>query len=156
MDDNDFIQVADFIQVFTRGPIQQYEQSCLLRNLKKFSRTFLQMFGLTATLVASNLITVKFTPAITTLHQEPKFEICFANNASIDNDGFRNEFGCYKNVCWRSCYSTEENQTNFWCYTSPILNSLEYKKCTHHTDCAPHWECLDPCHGKTNLFIIEN
>lgn len=151
IDENDFGQVADFLQTFTHGPIRPYEHSFILRNVKKFTRVLIQMGGFMLTLVASNLLTVKFTPAISapTLQPETKFEISFANNSTIDNDRFQNEFGCHKNVCWRSCFTENETEIEFWCYTSPELKSREYKSCTYHSDCAPYWECLNLCHGKT-------
>lgn len=159
MDDGDFNQVADFLQTFAHGPIQPYEHSCILRNLKKFTRVFAQMLGVMVTLVASNLLTAKFSPGITPpqqQQQDTKLEISFASNASIGDggDGFKNEFGCHNEVCWRSCYTETENEIDFWCYSSPHLQSREYKRCKYQTDCAPYWECLESCHGKPEYFFV--
>lgn len=154
MDDGDFLQVSDFLQVFAHGPIRPYEHSFYLRNGRKIAHALGQMFGITASLVAANLLTAHFTPSpsITSVQQETKMEICYGANATVDSDGFKNEFGCHKNACWRSCYSVDENKANYWCFSSPVLSNREFKNCTYHSDCAPYWECLESCHGKYKIF----
>lgn len=131
MDDGDFSQVGDFLQTFAHGPIQPYEHSFFLCNMKKYSCVFIQMFGLMLALLTSNLLTVKFTPLITTSQQETLKEFNY-------NDQFKNEFGCPNNVCWRSCYTEDINELGFRCYSSSNTNSNEYKVCSKKEDCAPH------------------
>lgn len=156
MDDGDFGQVADFLQVFGRGPIQPYEHSCILRNLKKFNRVLFHMCSAMITLVASNLITAKFT-TVEPQQQQDQLEIHFAISSFIgggsSGDAFKTDFGCHNGVCWRTCYTEDPKQMDFWCYSSPQLNSREYKTCAYQTDCSPYWECLDSCHGKTSFHL---
>lgn len=158
IDDENFLQVADFLQVFGRGPIQPYEHSCILRNLKKFNRVLFHMCSAMITLVASNLITAKFA-TVEPQNQDNQLEIHFANNSFIGGgsvgggDVFSTDFGCHNAVCWRTCYTEDPKQKDFWCYTSPQLNSREYETCTHQTDCSQYWECLDSCHGKTDSHL---
>lgn len=154
IDEENFPQIADFLQTFAHGPIIPYEHSFFLRNFKKFSGVFAQMVGIMLTLTASSILSAHLapTPIITIPQsQDPKVDICVGNFTNF-NERFKNNFGCHNNGCWRSCYSDAE--TEFWCYTSPQADSREYKICTSHTDCAPYWECLHPCQkGKYELFL---
>lgn len=115
------------------------------------------MFGLMLTLTASSLLTAKFSPSpVITIPQETKEDICVANftNFTNFNKQFKNKFGCLNNACWRSCYSDKDIE--FWCYTSPIIKTREYTKCTYHSDCAPYWECLHPCQTGNSNRIKNN
>lgn len=157
IDDDGFLQVGDFLQTFVRGPIRPYEHSFFLRNLYKFVRVFVQMLSIMITLVGSNLITTKLTPAITLPQQGTKVEISLGNNVTNFNKQFKNEFGCRNNVCWKSCYTEDEDEIDFWCFTSPTVALREYKSCTYHSDCAPYWECLNSCHnGRNKTYIAIN
>lgn len=153
MDDGDFTQVGDFLQTFAHGPIHPYEHSFFLRNLNKFTSAFIKMFGFMLTLLTANLLTVIFTPLISTSLQETKSDIFFGKNSTINNWD-KNEFGCIDNVCWRSCYTDNDNENGFWCYSSPDINSHEYKSCNHESDCAPYWECLNPCQSGMKKVTI--
>lgn len=149
MDEGDFLQVGDFLQTFAHGPIQSYDHSFVLRNIKKFSFLFIQMFGLMLSLLSSNLSTLKFTPLVTT-SQEERLKESY-------NDRFENEFGCRNNVCWRSCYTEDQKESVFWCYSSPDINSNEYKSCNRDSDCASQWECLSLCQsGIKKLYNVSN
>lgn len=46
LDENDYPQIADFLQTFAHGPIHPYEHSCFIRNLKKFGGSVIQMLCL--------------------------------------------------------------------------------------------------------------
>lgn len=139
--DQDIDQVTDFLQTFAHGPIKQYEHSFILRHMKKFSSSFFQMFGIMVTLVCANLLTSALSPSVGP--SQSNLEFCVNTNAT-DNI----EFGCYHNTCWRMCYSENENESNFWCYTSPNLSTHGYISCAFHSDCSPYWECLNLCQSK--------
>lgn len=94
------------------------------------------MFGLIVSLLTSNLLTLKFTPFVTSQQERLKESY---------NDRFENEFGCRNNVCWRNCYTEDQNE--------PDINSNEYKSCNHDSDCASHWECLSLCQSGIKIGL---
>lgn len=65
----------------------------------------------------------------------------------ILNNSTLKDFGCHKNVCWRSCFVLEESETEKpWCFSSPKVKDRKYFPCHSPADCSPNWECLETCH----------
>lgn len=61
----------------------------------------------------------------------------------------QNDFGCDRNICWRTCNSDNVKITNRigWCYSSPDLSAHKYQHCNFAHDCSPCWHCLGVCNA---------
>lgn len=60
----------------------------------------------------------------------------------------KGDYGCDRNVCWRSCDRTDahgKNRTDSWCYTKSKPEAQQYHKCKFPHDCSPCWDCLGVC-----------
>lgn len=71
-----------------------------------------------------------------------------SNNINLKHSEMCNiDFGCNKNVCWRSCNTNVEyNGKKLWCYTSSKYRAREFQHCVDANDCSLCWECIEPCH----------
>lgn len=127
--------------------------SRVLAQLKKVSSSTLQLFGITMSLVGANLLTSVLDPKITptivgnsaSTIFEPTHAPLVGNITSVASTEACEKFvGCDGNVCWRSCYTTNNN-TKSWCYTSPNPAIRDYHRCNHAHECSPCWECISAC-----------
>lgn len=151
----------------------KFKKNCL-KIFKKTSIAIIQLCSLMIALVGSNLLTTRLDyvimqpptkillpqpqSSITKLtkaeqqhqQQQSELEIMFKNflfNTTNGGGGVcSNDFGCNKNVCWRSCYSDESSAIPKWCFSAPNPQKRRYHACTTANDCSPCWECLDVCH----------
>lgn len=164
LDPEDLDQISDFFSMV----IPNHQQNALIRLplkfrilkvMKKTTIGLIQMLSVMIALVASNLITSKLEPTIPTTmtssivqlpkqHQKQTESDLLLRNISNYLNGVNNcnkDFGCHKNVCWRTCYARLKDTTKTWCYTSPIPNNRKYQPCTSAEECSACWECLNEC-----------
>lgn len=159
---NDLEQVSEILQTF----IQQQQQQLPTRFsttrvisplLKSITRSLIQMTGIMLTLVGANLLTLKLETFIV---KQPAEKITEINNNTeiISNitalmEKCKNEYGCNRNRCWRTCTSNEElkiekedeDMKETWCYTSSKANTSDFQSCTFYNDCSPCWDCSSDC-----------
>lgn len=120
--------------------------------VKKVIFSVIQLCGITLSLVGANLMTKALEPSV-------QMNNVFNDNSSISRATPNisraipmqicdRDFGCDRNVCWRSCGDKHNNgkkTTNSWCFTTPDLKKYQYKQCNHPSECSPCWECLGSC-----------
>lgn len=127
--------------------------------IKKVSICAVQLIGITVSLVSANLLTSILDPFVV-----PPTTMAIASNVNnITASAYtptpsqlcNREFGCDRNVCWRSCDAGSsvhlKNSTHVmqsWCYTTPNQNARKYQQCIYPHDCSPCWECLGECNSK--------
>lgn len=124
-------------------------QNSILVHIKKCSLSFFQLVGITASLVGANILTPLF---------QEKFEFTLtttatqrANSTVAPSKICPHDFGCDRNICWRTCNRSEkENDVFTWCYTKSSPDSHKYVQCTHPHDCSACWDCLGRCHSKVH------
>lgn len=162
MDLEDLGGVSEFFQTFNPN---QHEYAMvpartptllrrkIMKLIVKTTISIIHLVGVTFALVGSNLITTRFdqpTPMLIQLQptaQQSEIGLMFKNISNIITAEKSNiDFGCHKNVCWRTCYIDSKNISSKWCYTSTNPDSREYQKCASPQDCSPLWECLESCH----------
>lgn len=120
-------------------------------DLKKIAVGVAQLIGVTISLVSANIISAKFEPTIISPTPTVINKITHHGN----NTSFRpseicvEDFGCDRNICWRSCDKGLNNHDNSpkWCYTTSKPGSHKYQQCIYAHDCSPCWECLGTCHS---------
>lgn len=117
----------------------------------------LQFIGVTGSLIAANIFTPWFQSSPTTITPTNVNNIKTNeqyNTAIVPSKICPHDFGCDRNVCWRSCH-TNEKETNVksWCYTRLNLKSNDYVECAHPHDCSPCWECLGVCHIEKKINV---
>lgn len=113
----------------------------------------LQMIGVTGSMIAAHIFSPYFEKAFKSKEnpQPQRPAITFLSQVRYNNGTFSpgilcpNDFGCDRNLCWRTCYH-EGNQTS-WCYTRKP-DKRGYVQCIETPDCSPCWECLGHCHKK--------
>lgn len=113
----------------------------------------LQMIGVTASLIAANIFSPYFQTVfnLKEIPQSPRTAVTILSRVRYNNGTLTpgnlcpNDFGCDRNLCWRSCHH-EDNQTS-WCYTRKP-DKRAYAQCIEMADCSPCWECLGHCHKK--------
>lgn len=145
IDPDDFDHVTEFFEniIINQQQPVVYRRFSVVLVLKKVTVSIIQMIGIMLTLVGANLITEKFHE----VQAQPKQnDLVVRNNTINDLIEMCNEkdFGCNRNVCWRTCVddSEKENNSQTWCYTSPKPEKREYHPCVYSYDCSPCWECI--------------
>lgn len=78
--------------------------------------------------------------AVTTMVQE------YLNPNQSRPKKCNHDFGCDRNICWRTCHSSA-GKKDAWCYTAPDIKQHKYQQCIYAHDCSPCWECLGPCNA---------
>lgn len=125
----------------------------------KFFICVTQLIGVTLSLIAANIFTPYFqslyTNSDTIQSTAPiKSVISFISHSSSGkNTSFSpstmcpHDFGCDRNLCWRTCHRGHKNEKLSWCYTSKP-NSGKYTQYIEMQECSPCWECFGSCHHK--------
>lgn len=114
--------------------------NAILNFILKIPGAIYNFFNLTASLICAGII----TPILhenyfhsNTVKSEPEAV------ASVLTKKCAHDFGCERNICWRTCHSATKK--NAWCYTSPDIKHHKYQQCFYAHQCSPCWECLGPC-----------
>lgn len=167
-DREDLDEIGDFVDNHINiNPLRSVQSSrnIIIKKGKAFVLWIFQLAGVTAALVSSNVITTRLSldqavvpPPPPQCHepkieisklptQKTKFESKETDNISAKiSELCQIDFGCHKNVCWRSCHTNNQSE-NLWCYTSPTPNRREFYHCESSNDCFICWECIEPCHA---------
>ena len=93
-------------------------------------------------LVNANLITKLFEP--NELIPQTFTNQNMTRNSIKPSELCNKDFGCDRNVCWRSCDvgSTDKNsESPSWCYTTSTPGCHVNRQCIYAHDCSPCWEC---------------
>lgn len=157
IDPDDLDQVTDFIHTIAindhpQSIISNRKRSVFISVMKKTLFGTIQLVGVTFSLVGANLLSMHFVPAAPVLqnqqHERP--EIVLPNQTKIDNIGNKYQemcqidYGCNKNLCWRTCNSTTVSGKKMWCYSSPTPR--QFQNCANSNDCSLCWDCIEACH----------
>lgn len=132
-----------------------------LMHVKKISGSFSQLCGITLSLVGANLITSWIQSSTPIINTQETAHKCQANYSSFNPSKICDkEFGCDRNICWRSCDDVHDGNktlinTHSWCYTTPTHSSHTYQQCIYPHDCSPCWECLGGCHSKRKYWSVQ-
>lgn len=121
--------------------------------MSSFLVCVLQLIGVTVSLITANIFTPYFQTSLNSkvIPQSPRTAIKILSQPRYNNGTLSpgnlcpNDFGCDRNLCWRSCH--HENDQPSWCYTRKP-DSRAYAQCIEMSDCSPCWECLGHCHKK--------
>lgn len=137
------------------------KNNIIVAEIKKIALGLIKLAGITASLVAANLITTKLETdskpsQIIHTTTTAKTMITTPASAQIKNitkikpiEKCNYDYGCGKNICWKSCHEINESQTdqrNTWCYTTSNKTKRTHMQCIDATDCSPCWECAGQCH----------
>lgn len=135
-------------------------KSVILTKIMRCSYSLLQMIGVTISLIAANVYSPFFgmqfapttppTPSTTTTTSTTITLPANTYSKLLINPSKMcpNDFGCDRNICWRSCSSDgKEDSAVSWCYTTSDPKSTKYAPCIHRHDCSACWECLGICHS---------
>lgn len=136
------------------------------------------MLGIMLTLVGANLLTVQLSPTTTTMTttttaiatttttsiasenlNPQKFETIYKNLSISSNKCNMNDFGCNRNLCWRSCVIKKNADKDYisWCFSTPKESKQNFHYCKNGLDCSPCWECAFPCVRKVCfLFFLRS
>lgn len=154
IDPEDLDRVSDFFHsiVINQEPetLIRSPQHRVISFMKKTIYGTIQIFSIIIALVGANVISSNLVPAVS-IEQKP--EIIFNNQKKKNSTGINPkyagkcdiDFGCHKNICWRSCY-TNVYEKKFWCYASPNPLERKFQRCNITSDCSLCWECLEKCH----------
>lgn len=151
IDPDDFDQVSDFFEnIIINNRIQQHpihSRRSIMRIVKKTASGIIQMLCVMLTLVGSNILTTKINE-----YQSPTPRIEFFDRNVTENNQSKkcnqNDFGCNRNMCWRTCDVETDGNKKKWCYTTTNAINRKIQNCTHSFDCSPCWDCLsrEQCH----------
>lgn len=161
IDPEDLGEVSDFILNLQNHREHHYDvvnspTKCkLMQIVTKTMISIIQLVGFMMAMIGSNIITTKLSPLQAEQRQlqevQPDLHALLNNISQINTCNIN--FGCNKNVCWKTCYvaadvDDDENikKQELWCYTSPNPKIQAYHQCVSHTECSPCWECLEACH----------
>lgn len=135
---------------FTHNLIQRKPtigRFALTKLMKLLGSTF-KMCALTASLVASNLISAVLQPKF--VQQTDEYE----NITSTIESTFKptelcpGDFGCDGNLCWKHCeIGKNESNADSWCFTTPKPEEHQFQYCKHSHDCSPCWDCIGICNS---------
>lgn len=147
IDPEDFEQVSDFFEnIIINNRIQQHpinSKRSLMRIVKKTASGLIQMLCVMITLVASNILTTKISELNTQQAYENEFFERNVTNNTILKKCNQNDFGCNRNLCWRTCDVENDERTKKWCYTTANAINRKFQNCSHSFDCSPCWDCLN-------------
>lgn len=161
MDAEDLDRIGDFFQEIINinnpmlAPVPWNKK--MVKFVKNGLFASIRLMGVTTALVGANVISSYLIPdpgqpnrLIQDVGQQPRLQqsqINLSNFSSITKHAeiCQIDFGCHKNICWRSCHTNIQEQ-NLWCYTSPTPNAREFYHCDDANDCFICWECIEPCH----------
>lgn len=121
----------------------------ILSSIPKVIICVLQCTAVTGSLIAANIFTPWFQTMLTPNAYDIKSYEQYNNSTILPSKICPHDFGCDRNVCWRSCIiNGKESNVKSWCYTRLNATSNEYAECVHPHDCSPCSECLGVCHVK--------
>lgn len=141
---------AVLVESYMRHNLIQRQETVtrmIFNKMGKFLAGLLQMLSITTSLIAANIFTPYFQlgsqPIIdTTIGMQKNVKIT-STPATIDQ--CPNDFGCERNLCWRTCDQKFNVTKDAWCYTSPTPQNRKHTHCTSHLECSPCWECISVC-----------
>lgn len=119
----------------------------------KFIVCVLHLIGITTSLIAANIFTPFFQAINPKEYATQSTGLNIISNPSYKNTTFApsdlcpHDFGCDRNLCWRTCHRGHKDEKLSWCYTTKP-NSGKYSRCIEMPECSPCWECLGSCHHK--------
>lgn len=120
---------------------------------KKIVCSVVQLIGVMLSLVGASIISNHFAPVVPVPVQEQQpqqDESLIVQNATILSDIIKNiescgtDYGCNKNLCWKSCYTKDDYGRNLWCRTSSFR--YKFQHCNTSSDCLFCWDCIEKCH----------
>lgn len=114
--------------------------------IKKASLYVIQLLGLMFSLVGANILSELFTGNIIVPTYVNQRYAGISNFINVTRK-CDNEFGCTRNMCWRTCNEVFVNESTFsWCFTTPSVEpGKNAHACREHNDCSPCWSCFGPC-----------
>lgn len=66
--------------------------------------------------------------------------------SKINPSHCKNDFGCDRGICWRTCNKNMKNTNNVgWCYSAPDVKAHKYQLCNFSHECSGCWHCIGPC-----------
>lgn len=164
---DDLERVSDFFHELMNAnnqiPSSIRQRNIIVKMMKKGIMSSIQLIGVMMTLVGANIISSYWIPEHGQIQQNPKlFQHIGQPPKELEQEQRKTkihnfyqsisraeicqiDFGCYKNICWRSCHSNIQDK-NLWCYTAPTPNARELYRCNDTSDCFICWECVEPCH----------
>lgn len=121
----------------------------IFSKIVNFSFCVLKLIGVTASLIAANLFTPLFQSFSTTNNALNTItHVQYNKSTIVPSKICPNDFGCDRNVCWRTCDKGENEKHVSWCFTTSKPGSNKYAQCINSQDCSGCWECLGQCHSK--------
>lgn len=103
---------------------------------------FFQYTGITASLVCAGVLA-----PIAQQHYNSYVKSKHHHSKSTPSKMCEHDFGCDRNVCWRTCHTEKKSETLSWCYSTPDKSVRKYQQCEYAHDCSGCWECLGPCNA---------
>lgn len=116
---------------------------------KKASIAIIQLIGIMFTLVGANVLTEMINIAGKQQQQQQQYIPIIDNvTDSLPTEKCVNDFGCNRNMCWRTCnVESTDNEMFSWCFTKPPSKNVNnVQSCTDAKDCSPCWSCFSQCH----------
>lgn len=161
IDDEQMQQVGEILiqSYFGRNAIVRNRSRNFINLLdcKKISTNLFQFFGLSFTLIGSNLLTTYFERVLfaSTSNMNQSSNQTFKSNEKIKPvEHCKFDYGCTDNLCWRTCdngkNTSKSIETLSWCYTASKNAINKIQKCFHNHDCSPCWDCMGICHEVQN------
>lgn len=151
IDPEDLNQITDFIQTFGMNDqshpitLNQRNRACI-KMMKDTIFGIIQLIGVMLSLVGANYLSMKLTPEVS-VQQYKQPEIIFRNPTKANNfediKMCKIDYGCNKNLCWKTCNSIV-NGTKLWCYASSTPG--QFHRCSGAEDCSQCWDCIERCH----------
>lgn len=171
IDPEDLDRVSEFFHTIIIN--QQHEPQLsvpmkfkILSMLKNGIFASFQLMGVVIALVGANVITTHLTTDSVQQQQQQQQQLSESIQIrnpvvqkqpiqSIQNDSsiFKNaemcnmrDYGCNRNLCWRTCNVNVGKNHSLWCYTSSNPLARVHHYCVDSKDCSLCWECIEKCH----------
>lgn len=111
IDPEDLDQVSDFFQSLNNNnhamqPVNQRRR--IVPFILKTASGFIKLISIMLTLVGANILSAKFDSIFPSVHLKSE-QINNGNNIRNISNACIIDYGCIKNLCWRSCYGNENN-----------------------------------------------
>lgn len=146
IDPEDLDRVSDFVLSLNNQhaviPLSVNYHHRISKFILKTAYGLSKLISIMLTLVGANILSAKFDVIF------PSVNFQSDQNNNDKTDSCMIDYGCIKNLCWRSCHGNmnKKNQSMLWCFTAPFSKAREFHSCTRLEDCSPCWECIEACH----------